>query len=427
MIQKNQSRGISKDSVEILKLIRNREFITIWFVGSSLSILRWLELLAVGVVVFDITESPIYVALMVILRFIPFIFLGFFTGLISERINRRLGLINILSIMALASLFFASMVLFGHLNLWIIGASIILNGLLWTLDFPIRITLFADIVQPDLLGKAITLDSVTNTITRFLGPLIGGFFLEFVGFEGVFFLGALLYVLAALAIIFGTKIAGENLRTNSESFISELVNGLHLLRNNRTLLGIMVVTVIFNLWGFPFFSMIPVFGKDVLGLSPLFLGLLVSAEGFGALIGVLLIVAYSRVSHYRKLYTYGTFLCLIMVFAFSQAPNFLSAAFFLFLTGIGGGCFSAMQSTLVMLCTPLEARGRMMGFLTLFIGLSTLGFFHIGLLANWLGTVFSMVVCSVEGFIMLLLACKIWPEILAQQSIPSDYKQQSIK
>ena len=44
--------------------------------------------------------------------------------------------------------------------------------------------------------------------------------------EGVFFLGALLYVLAALAIIFGTKIAGKNLRTNSESFISELVNGL---------------------------------------------------------------------------------------------------------------------------------------------------------------------------------------------------------
>ena len=111
---------------------------------------------------------------------------------------------------------------------------------------------------------------------------------------------------------------------------------------------------------------------------------------------------------------------LVMAFAFSQASNFLSAALFLFLTGLGAGFFAAMQGTLVMFCTPLEARGRMMGLLTVFIGISTLGFLHIGILAKWLGAESAIMVCTVEGFLMLLLVCRAWPEVLSPQLLPSD-------
>ena len=78
-----------------------------------------------------------------------------------------------------------------------------------------------------------------------------------------------------------------------------------------------------------------------------------------------------------------------------------------------------MQSTLILFCTPLEARGRMMGLLTVFIGISTLGFLHIGILAKWLGAEAAIAVCTVEGFLMLLLVCRVWPEVLAPQLLPS--------
>ena len=417
-MQKIQSNATSRNTDGGYKLIRNREFLSLWFVGATLNTLRWLEILAVGVVVFDITASPLYVALMVILRFLPMVFLGFLTGAIAERINRRFGLIVILFLMVFASLIFGVTALSGQITLWLIGTSVMLNGLLWAFDNPVRRTLFADVVRPDQLGIAMTLDSVTNNSTRFLGPLLGGLFLEFIGIEGVFFLGVLLYALAILATVFGTRIAGSKLMGSPGGLLSVLVNGLLLLRRERSLLGIMAVTVIFNVWGFPFVSMIPVIGKEVLGLTPLPLGLLVSAEGLGALTGALLIVVFAKVSHYRKLYTYGLFLCLIMAFAFSQASDFFPAAVFLFLTGVGAGCFSAMQATLVMFCTPLEARGRMMGLLSVCVGLCTVGFFHIGLLANWLGAELAIVVSTVEGFFMLVLVCRLWPEILAPQEVP---------
>ena len=267
-MQKIQSNAISRNTDGRYKLIRNREFLSLWFVGATLNTLRWLEILAVGVVVFDITASPLYVALMVILRFLPMVFLGFLTGAIAESINRRFGLIVILFLMLFASLIFGVTALSGQITLWLIGTSVMLNGLLWAFDNPVRRTLFADVVRPDQLGIAMTLDSVTNNSTRFLGPLLGGLFLEFIGIEGVFFLGVLLYALAILATVFGTRIAGSKLMGSPGGLLSVLVNGLLLLRKERSLLGIMAVTVIFNVWGFPFVSMIPVIGKEVLGLTP---------------------------------------------------------------------------------------------------------------------------------------------------------------
>ena len=76
----------------------------------------------------------------------------------------------------------------------------------------------------------------------------------------------------------------------------------------RLLLGIMLVTLIYNLWGFPFVSMIPVIGKEVMFLNPVNVGLLASAEGLGALTGAFLILNYAKVFQYRKLYVFGTFL-----------------------------------------------------------------------------------------------------------------------
>jgi MFS family permease len=400
------------------ELIRNREFVSLWFVGGALNTVRWLEMLGVGVVVFEITASPFAVALMVILRFLPLTLLGALTGALSERINRRLVLLVSMFLMGVASLGFGLMALNSQVTLWLLSASALLNGLLWAFDNPVRRTLFADVVTPAQLGSAMTLDTVTSNSTRFVGPILGGLFLEYAGIHGVFFLGALLYAAATLITLFGTRAAGSQKLGKVSSVFSALLDGFRLLRQERTLQGVMAVTLVFNVWAFPFVSMIPVIGKEVLDLTPLPLGVLMSAEGVGALSGALLILAFAELRHYRYLYTYGTFLCLVMAFAFSQMGSFLPAAGVLFLTGIGAGCFSAMQGVLVMLCTPVEARGRMMGVLSVCIGLCTVGFLHIGLLGNWLGAELAIVICTVEGFLVLLLVCRVWPEVLASQTLP---------
>ena len=84
------SNVVDRGSVGLGALLRNREFRLIWLIGASTNTLRRLEILAVGVVVFDMTGSPLQVAFMIILRFLPMALIGAFTGVVAERFNRRL-------------------------------------------------------------------------------------------------------------------------------------------------------------------------------------------------------------------------------------------------------------------------------------------------------------------------------------------------
>jgi len=408
----------SQTPVGLRDLLRNREFRLIWLIGAATNTLRWLEILAVGVVVFDLTGSPFQVAFMVILRFAPMALIGAFTGVVAERFNRRLFQILSLGFMMTTSIVLTVLVFGGYLNLWVIGISVVLNGLFWTTDNPIRRTLLGEVVQPAQIGIAMSLDTVTNSTTRFLGPLVGGIFLEFAGLEGVFLVGAIFYG-SALGLALLVHAVPDQQNPGHGSIFSFLTDGIKVLQTNRVLVGVLAITVIYNLWAFPFVSMIPVIGKDVLGLSPLPVGLLVSAEGAGTLIGALLVLLTRSVAHYRRLYTFGLSLSLAMALIYSQMGAFVPSGVFLVLEGIGAGFFAAMQAALVLLNTPPEMRSRMMGLLSVCVGLCALGFLHIGLLADWVGAQNAVLICTAEGLVALILVCLTWPEIIARQTLPS--------
>ena len=400
------------------ELLRNREFRLIWLIGAASNTLRWLEILAVGVVVFDMTGSPFQVAFMIILRFLPMALMGAFTGVVAERVNRRVFLILSLVFMLGTSVMLTLLAFGGYLNLWVIGLSVVLNGLFWTTDNPIRRTLLGEVVRPAQIGIAMSLDTVTNSTTRFLGPLVGGIFLEFAGLEGVFLVGAVLYAGALLLACVTQPVSARQHREHRGMF-NFLADGIRVLQTNRVLVGVLAITVIYNLWAFPFVSMIPVIGKDDLGLSPLPVGLLVSAEGAGTLIGALLVLLTRSVAHYRRLYTFGLGISLAMALIYSQMGSFLPSGAFLALEGIGAGIFAAMQAALVLLNTPPQMRSRMMGLLSVCVGLCALGFLHIGLLADWVGAQNAVLICTAEGLVALILVCWTWPEIIARQALPS--------
>ena len=400
------------------ELLRNREFRLIWLIGAASNTLRWLEILAVGVVVFDMTGSPFQVAFMIILRFLPMALMGAFTGVVAERVNRRVFLILSLVFMLGTSVMLTLLAFGGYLNLWVIGLSVVLNGLFWTTDNPIRRTLLGEVVRPAQIGIAMSLDTVTNSTTRFLGPLVGGIFLEFAGLEGVFLVGAVLYAGALLLACVTQPVSVRQYREHRGMF-NFLTDGIKVLESNRVLVGVLAITVIYNLWAFPFVSMIPVIGKDVLGLSPLPVGLLVSAEGAGTLIGALLVLLTRSVAHYRRLYTFGLGISLAMALIYSQLGSFLPSGAFLALEGIGAGIFAAMQAALVLLNTPPKMRSRMMGLLSVCVGLCALGFLHIGLLADWVGAQNAVLICTAEGLVALFLVCWTWPEIIARQTLPT--------
>ena len=401
-----------------LSLLGNRSFLCLWIAGAGWNTIHWLELLVVGVFVFERTGSAFLVALMGVLRMLPFALFGAFAGAIGARLDRRLLLIVGLGSMIALSLGLGLLALFGRIAIWHMALGAFVSGTVWALDFPVRRPLIAEVVGPALVGPAMGFDAVTSNGSRMLGPLAGGLLLEVMGLHGTFFLSAMLYAVSMAAIVAlpGRAHPGGGA---GAGIVHTALEGFLYLRRDRTFAGIIALTVVFNLWGFPFTVMLPVIGKETLGLSPFPIGVLASIEGAGSLAGALAFAFFGRLAHFRRYYVLGTGLYLLAVLAFGGSRWVILSAVILLATGLSGAAFGVMQSALVLLNSPPERRGQLMGVLLVCIGLGPIGFLHIGLLASWLGAQTAVMVLAVEGLAAYAYCCWRWPELWATQTIPS--------
>ncbi|MGI9332826.1 MAG: MFS transporter [Gammaproteobacteria bacterium] len=397
-------------------LLTERAFLYGWLSGAATSTVRWLDLLAVGVYVFDRTGSPFQVALVTIVRMLPLALFGALAGALAEHFDRRRILYVAQVTMIATSVTLALLAVSGALEVWHLWVGGFLLGCFWVADFSCRRTMMAEAAGPERVGIAMSLESVTNNGTRMLGPTLGGLLLEWVGIEGAYWLSAVGYVLALVCTLrFPRFVRVEG--AASVGLIASIVEGVRYLRGDRTVMGVLVVTLVFNLWAFPCVSMVPVIGKDELGLSAFPVGLLMSAEGAGAFCGALLLVGLAPLRWFRRLYVGGVALYLAMALGFSQSPVAVVAGGCLLVAGLGGAAFAAMQSTLVLMNSAPAVRARMMGLLSVFIGSGPIGFLHIGLMANLFGAPTAVLVCTLEGLSALLIVWRIWPELLQLQGI----------
>ena len=395
-------------------LIADANFLRLWFAGAFAATARWLEMLAVGIFVFEVTGSAPLVAAMLMLRLLPMGLFGVFGGEIANRFDRKRILLSTLALMFCVAVAVGSLAHFDRLAVWQVGLAAFVAGLAWVVDFPVRRTLLADAVGSARLGAAMSLDTVASSGTRMVGPLLGGALYAVAGMDGAFLLSAGAYLLAFVVLLGLPPIAGHG-TVREGKVVHRIRDGLRVLRRVPVLQGVLAVTVVFNVWGFPIISMVPVIGADKLFLAPLEVGVLASMEGLGSLLGALALAAFARNRQYRFLYFFGvfTYLAAATVLAHSVVPVLSGAV--LVLLGVSMAAFAAMQSALVLLNTPLENRRQMMGILSVCIGSGPIGLAHLGLLASWFGASTACTIMAVEGLAVLGVVALRWPGLVARQ------------
>ena len=398
-----------------LALMRDRDYLTVWVAGLLISTVRWLELLVVGVFVFDVTHSPFQVALMLILRMLPLTLFGALSAGLADKTGQRALLRWGLGAMGVVSATTAALASADVIEVWHLALGSFLSGVFWCTDYCTRRMLLGNIAGTERIGTAMSLDAVTNNGTRMLGPLLGGSLLTFLGLDGAFYLGTALYLGAFVAATRLPRHHGDTTQSGG-GVLTNVVAALRHLRTDRNLTALLAVTIVFNLWGFPFMSMVPVIGRDVYELSAFAVGLLASCEGFGAMIGALGIAAFATPAHFRRLYASGLACYLVLIVAFANSPSALTAGAAMILIGLGGAAFSAMQSTLIYLNAPPELRGRMMGVLSVCIGTGPIGFVHVGLLATYLSPTAAVTITGIEGIVALIAICVVWPRLLSSKA-----------
>jgi hypothetical protein len=193
--------------------------------------------------------------------------------------------------------------------------------------------------------------------------------------------------------------------------LAHVLEGLMLARRDKRLVAILTITVIYNVFGWPFTSMIPVIGQDSLHLDASGIGILASMDGIGAFISAAAIAVWVRQRHFTTLYVGAVLSYMTLMIGVAMAPTAFFAGTALLSTGLANSGFSVMQATLIYLAAPPAMRSRLYGVLSLCIGSGLVGFVNIGLMAEWVGAPWATTISGIEGLFAMALTWRWWRDI----------------
>jgi MFS family permease len=385
------------------------DFWRLWYVGLVVSTVRWLETVVVGVVVYQQTDSPFIVAAITMLRLLPMALFGAFLGSFAEMFDRRITLAGLIGLMALTSGALAIVAWTSTLTVWQLAVASFINGCGWTTDNPLRRMMIGEVVGRERMATAMALDVVASNASRMLGPTLGGLLLVGVGIGGALALNVLLYATAIAAIV----LVRQRIPSLSSDgpVLARTWEAVAIVLRDTRLRATMVVTVIFNVFGWPFTSMIPVIGRDRLFLGPEGVGILTSLDGVGAFAAGMLLARWLTPRWHAPAYVGGVAVYLLALIAFALAPAMAPAGVALILTGLSGAAFATLQATIVYLSAPADKRSRVLGVLAVCIGTGPIGFLWLGWLADRIGASDAMAITGGIGLLALLAAYPMWRKI----------------
>ena len=385
---------------------RDPQLHRLWAVGMLMSLIRWLEILAFAVFTYEQTKSALWVASLMMLRLLPLSLFGLALGALASHMSRRSLLLTTHAALLTTCLLLLAISVFGTIEVWHLAAASFVSGITWAGDMPLRRGLIADIAGHARMLQAMSIDVVVNNGCRLLGPMLGGVLIAHGGLPAVLLCASLLY-LPVLGALFGVADPPQPPDIAAKPRLRErLLRGFEAARQSRPLQATLWVTMLFNLFGWPVLSMIPVIGRDQLHLDPQGVGLLASMDGVGSLLGALVLASIVPRLRHGPVYVGAVLGFLLLQIVFALSPYTLLTAVVLLAIGVAQAGFGVMQPTLVYATTPPDRRADAMGLMTMCIGVGPLGFLALGWLANQLGASMASLICALCGLVALALT---WP------------------
>lgn len=391
-------------------LMTDGQFQRVWFMGLVTEAIRWLEMVATAIFVFQLTGSAFDVAIVMFCRQIPMVLFGALYGALAERMDRRMILLISMGALTIGTGILGTLALFDAIRVWHVALGGFLGGMVFATDFPVRRVVLGEIAGLPRVGVAMGLDLVTRSATRMLGPAAGGILLASTGLPGTYLLATALYAISFFGLL-SLRYEAEVQTRPVGNIFANIVDGFRYIRRHRLVLATLVVTAINNMLIFCYITMVTPIAQGKMGLSESLTGILTACEGAGAFIGALVIATLGRQAQYARIYFFGSLVSAGAAVGFSFSDSFFTGAAALLVAGFGVGCFASMQSTLIVLKTDPAMRSRVMGVVSVAIGAGPLGTLQIGAIGQWLGPQNAILLSATIGATVLIGAGLIWPEL----------------
>lgn len=342
-----------------------RDFRILWwgFMGSWVAM--QMQQVARGYLAYQLSGNALGLGMVTLAMGLPRIVLSPVGGVLADRFPKRSVLLWTQAGLALFALTQAILLALNLMTIqWLVFFGF-LQGAAFSFNMPARQAYLPAVVgRGSGLANAIALNSAGMNLTRIAGPSIAGLLIAapFVGVSGVFLLVAVCYLWVWWSV-FRVENPGrpEGARRGAGRSIGD---GFGYVLRRPSLLALMSLGFIPLAIGMPYINLMPVVAIHDLNVGPVGLGVLLSVAGVGSLVGTLAVAYLAQYPRKAELQlAFGVaFGLALLAFAFSTwKGTVLEAAPWLFLVGIAGDAYMALNSSLVMLNTEAGVYGRVMG------------------------------------------------------------------
>lgn len=336
-------------------------------------------------VIWQLTHSSFWLGYAVVAHWLPFTLFSLHAGSLADRFNSRYLIQLSQLLFVAASLGWGSLYLIGQLEIWHVAIFLLFHGFAGLIASAASQLLIYEMVGKNFLISAISLNSSIRHVATVLGPAIGGLLLSTVG-PGVGFLANILLYLPLSFLMLKLPYRGSATGRTGESGWHAITEGLGAMRQSHLIVGLLVVSAATSLLlGNTFNALMPPFAER-LQASATGYSMLLSANGVGAVLGVLGLGLLGSTQLRPIAVTLGALIWSILIVLFATSSWFLLSLIILCFIGATSIIFTSMTQSIIQASAPDHLRGRIIGVYNLAAhGMRVISGFLIGSLASLVG------------------------------------------
>jgi len=371
----------------------------LFFAGLLFSnIGSWLQLTATSFLLYRLTGSSVDLGINAALQFLPMLLLGAWAGAFADRFDRRRTTVITQSLLALQAIVLGICDVAGVISVELVFILTAILGVVGAIDNPSRRGLVTELVHPNEIGNAMSLNTAVMTGSRIFGPAIAATLVGPLGTGWLFIVNGVSYIFMLYGVVGLRK---------SEMFTPEprpaggtpVRDGIRFVRTHQRLFPLFVVFAVVSTFAFNYGVSLPKLADLKWGNAEYY-GWILAVTSIGSLIGAL---ATARLHLTRYMWVASAALMLgVANVGMAIAPNVWVAFVWAIPLGAGGAAMIAGANSIITQEAPPDMRGRMLALTAVaFLGSTPIGGPITGLVADYVSVSWSL---AYGGIITLLAA-----------------------
>jgi MFS family permease len=372
--------------------LKHRNF-RIFFIGQFVSLIgTWMQNTAQGWLVYELTGSKVLLGTVAAVGTLPMLLFSLWGGSLADRHSKRTVIFYTQTGMMLTAFVFAALVGGGHIQTWHILVLAAFGGVAVAFDMPARQAFMVEMTSPEHLMNAVSLNSSIVNGARVVGPAVAGFLMAYVGITWCFILNGVSFIAVIVGLLL-MRLPKFIPPAKPPSASRHILEGFKYVAGHRRVRILMVLFAVVGVFGWSYAVLLPAYATDILHINESGYGGLLSANGFGALLGALTVATWGSRMRPRWLILGGLWLFSAMLFLLAFVRWYPLVLLCLAFGGWGMLLYFSTTNTLIQTSVSHAMRGRVMGIWALiFGGMMPLGGIESGFLSHAVGVPWTIAV-----------------------------------